>query len=206
MAANVVPVIPVISIADFVSRLREFSEPAFSEVDTLRDFLRSSPVDPESLEKYLIWDRQHYTRNLIDKTALYELVAICWEVGQVSAVHNHRDQNCWMAVPIGRLRVQNYRVLNQDIAAGRSRIQPSDLLEMNPTSPVAVDPREPVHKVYNPKEFNARAVSLHVYSRPFDTCVVYSAEQGTCGEIGLSYTSEYGVRRAPKQPVHAETR
>jgi cysteine dioxygenase len=206
MAANVVPIIPVIPIADFVSRLRGFSELAFSEVDTLRDFLRSSPVDPESLEKYLIWDRQHYTRNLIDKTSLYELVAICWEVGQISAVHNHRDQNCWMAVPIGRLRVQNYRVHKQDIVAGSCRIQPSDLLEMNPTSPVAVDPREPVHKVYNPKEFNARAVSLHVYSRPFDTCVVYSAEQGTCGEIGLSYTSEYGVRKGRSEAVHGVVR
>jgi hypothetical protein len=33
---------------------------------------------------------------------------------------------------------------------------------------------------------------VHVYSRPFDTCVVYSAEQGTCGEIKLHYTTEYG--------------
>jgi hypothetical protein len=37
-------------------------------------------------------------------------------------------------------------------------------------------------------------VSLHVYSRPFDTCVVYSAEQSTCGEIQLHYTTEYGKR------------
>ena len=203
MAAKVTSVVP---IEDFVSRLREFPERAFSEIETLRDFLASSPVDPQSLEKYLIWDRQHYTRNLIDKTALYELVAICWEVGQISSIHNHRDQNCWMAVPIGRLRVQNYRVLNQDISAGSCCIEPSDLLEMNPTAPVAVDPREPVHKVYNPKEFNARAVSLHVYSRPFDSCVVYSAEQGTCGEIGLSYTSEYGVRKGRPEAVHGNVR
>ena len=54
------------------------------------------------------------------------------------------------------------------------------------------DPLEPVHRVLNPREFNQRAVSLHVYSRPFDTCVVYSAEQGTCGEIKLHYTTEYG--------------
>ena len=66
---------------------------------------------------------------------------------------------------------------------------------MNPTHPCAVDPLEPVHRVVNPAEFNQRAVSLHVYSRPFDTCVVYSPEQGTCGEIKLHYTSEYGKTR-----------
>jgi hypothetical protein len=49
-----------------------------------------------------------------------------------------------------------------------------------------------VHCVRNPREFNHRAVSLHVYSRPFDTCVVYSPEQHTCGEIKLHYTTEYG--------------
>ena len=57
---------------------------------------------------------------------------------------------------------------------------------------LCADPLEPVHRVLNPREFNQRAVSLHVYSRPFDTCVVYSAEQGTCGEIKLHYATEYG--------------
>jgi hypothetical protein len=33
---------------------------------------------------------------------------------------------------------------------------------------------------------------LHVYSRPFNTCVVYSPEQGTCGVIQLHYNTEYG--------------
>jgi hypothetical protein len=55
-----------------------------------------------------------------------------------------------------------------------------------------VDPQEPVHRVYNPREFHQRAVSLHVYSRPFDTCVVYSQEQRTCGVIKLHYQTEYG--------------
>ena len=72
---------------------------------------------------YLNWDRQHYTRNLIDRTALYELMAICWEVGQASSVHNHRDQNCWMAVPIGRLQVENYHLVHQDLQGGQSRLE-----------------------------------------------------------------------------------
>ena len=35
----------------------------------------ANPVDPESLDRYLFWNAQHYTRNLIDKTELYELMA-----------------------------------------------------------------------------------------------------------------------------------
>jgi cysteine dioxygenase len=181
-----------VSIQNFVAQLRKFPEAAFQPTEQLRGFLQDTPLNPDSLAPYLTWDRQHYTRNLIDKTALYELLAICWEVGQASSVHNHRDQNCWMAVPIGRLLVENFHVVHQDIALGKCTIEVAETVEMNPSHPCAVDPLEPVHRVLNPREFNQRAVSLHVYSRPFDTCIVYSAEQGTCGEIELHYTTEYG--------------
>lgn len=181
-----------VSIQDFVSELRTFPEPAFNRTDQIVQFLERAPVVPESLAPYLSWDGQHYTRNLVDKTPLYELIAICWEVGQVSSVHNHRDQNCWMAVPTGRLLVENYRVVCQDIEKGTCQLEPADTLEMNATRPCAVDPLQPVHRVFNPREFAQRAVSLHVYSRPFDSCVVYSPEQGTCGEIRLHYNTEYG--------------
>jgi len=183
---------PGLTIQDFVAQLRKFQEPDFSRLESIQNFLRSAPVQPESLAPYLTWDCQHYTRNLIDKTPLYELIAICWEVGQGSSTHNHREQNCWMAVPIGRLMVQNYRVLFQDLQAGKCRLERTNMVELNAANPMAVDPREPVHRVYNPAEFNTRAVSLHVYSRPFDTCDVYSEEQGTCGPIRLYYNTEYG--------------
>jgi cysteine dioxygenase len=181
-----------VSIQAFVEGLREVPERAFGPTEPLRLFLQATPVDADSLAPYLNWDRQHYTRNLIDRTPLYELMAICWEVGQASSVHNHRDQNCWMAVPIGRLLVENYHLVNQDLQAGRSRLEPTNTVEMNISEPCAVNPADPVHRVVNPREFNQRAVSLHVYSRPFDTCVVYSPEQGTCGEIKLHFNTEYG--------------
>ncbi len=181
-----------VSIQDFVKDLQQFPEAAFDQTEKIRRFLQENPINPESLASYLTWDRQHYTRNLIDKTALYELLAICWDVGQASSIHNHRDQNCWMAVPLGRLLVENYHVIQQDMAAGKCEIRSTEIVEMNAAQPCAVDPDEPVHRVYNPREFNQRAVSVHVYSRPFDRCVVYSAEQGTCGEIQLHYTTQYG--------------
>jgi cysteine dioxygenase len=190
MATQVLP--RQLSIKDFVSELRKFPQSAFDHTSELLAFLQHTLVAPDTLKPYLTWDRQHYTRNLIDKTPLYELIAICWETGQVSSVHNHRDQNCWMAVPIGRLMVENFHLVSQDVDRGRSQLTPTDTMEMNPTHPCAVDPADPVHRVVNPKQFGERAVSLHIYSRPFDSCVVYSPEQGTCGVIKLHYTTKFG--------------
>jgi cysteine dioxygenase len=182
-------------IQDFVTELRKFCESSFTATRELLEFLALNQVDPESLAPYLTWDRQHYTRNLIDKTPLYELIAICWEIGQASSVHNHKDQNCWMAAPIGRLRVENFHLVSQDLDAGKCVLETADTVEMRPDQPCAVDPFDPVHRVVNAREFNERAVSLHVYSRPFDSCIVYSPEQGTCGEIRLQYTTEYGKEK-----------
>ncbi len=180
-------------VQQLVSALRALPAEAFRDTERVRKVLRENPVEPESIAKYLFWDKQHYTRNLIEKNDIFELMAICWEIGQVSSIHNHRDQNCWMTAPIGRLMVQNYRVISKDLSCHKCQIEPTDLLEINPAEPCAVDPKEPVHSVFNPKEWRERAVSLHVYSRPFDSCEVYSVEQGTCGDIKLHYTSVDGV-------------
>jgi cysteine dioxygenase len=185
-AAKTVP------IQTLVEGLRKLPASAFDQTETVRRFLQDTPVASDTLAPYLTWDRQHYTRNLIDRTTLYELMAICWEVGQASSVHNHRDQNCWMAVPLGRLLVENFHLVEQDLSSGQCHLEPLNTVEMNISQPCAVDPADPVHRVINPREFNQRAISLHVYSRPFDTCVVYSPEQGTCGEIRLHFNTEFG--------------
>jgi cysteine dioxygenase len=181
-----------VPIDELVRMLRALPAAAFGETDEVRSLLASMPVDEASLAPYLTWDRQHYTRNLIDKTDLYELIAICWDVGQSSSVHNHRDQNCWMAAPVGKLLVENFEVRFQDIEAGKCQLIASNTVELTAANPCAVDPREPVHRVVNPREANQRAVTLHVYSRPYDTCVVYSPEQGTCGDIQLHYNTAFG--------------
>jgi cysteine dioxygenase len=183
---------PRVPIDELVRALRVLPASAFDHTEEIGLLLQKMPVEEASLARYLSWDRQHYTRNLIDKTDLYELMAVCWEVGQSSSVHNHRDQNCWMAAPIGNLLVENFHVGFQDIEAGECRLLASNTVNLTVDNPCAVDPREPVHRVVNPREANQRAVTLHVYSRPFDTCVVYSPEQGTCGEIQLHYNTVFG--------------
>ena len=69
-----------VSIDHFVKELRKLRKRDFSSVETPLGFLQRHPVAAESIAPYIHWDPQHYTRNLIDKTELYELIAICWEV------------------------------------------------------------------------------------------------------------------------------
>jgi cysteine dioxygenase len=178
-------------VEDWAKRLAEISERDFT-LENVQDYIVRHAVDPDSLNKYLFFSKGCYTRNLIFKNRVFECMAICWEIGQASRIHNHKDQNCWMATPIGRLKIQNFRVENRDASHGTCRIVPTDIYEMDATHPAHVNPLEPVHQVLNLTEYNQRAVSIHVYSKPFDTCEVYLRDKGTYSDVPLHYTSEYG--------------
>src|ERR1039457_5669630 len=88
-----------VPIQAFVEGLRQLRESDFGPTEPVRRFLQEMPVDADSLAPYLNWDRQHYTRNLIDRTPLYELMAICWEVGQASSVHRSEEHTSELQSP-----------------------------------------------------------------------------------------------------------
>lgn len=179
----------LVGVDEFVQGLAAI--PGFKP-EGVNAYLQAHRVRPETLRPYLFFSPASYTRNLVFKNDLFEVIAICWEIGQGSRIHNHRDQRCWMVVPIGRLKNQNYRVVDRDPQTHTCRLLPSRVFLITPTAPLEVDLNEPVHEVLNLAEYNERAVSLHLYSRPFNTCEVYSVEKGTYWDVPLSYTSEYG--------------
>src|SRR5205807_2881834 len=146
-------------IGEWVAGLAAIREPEFT-LQAVQDYILQHAVRPETLDKYLFFSKGNYTRNLIFKNDVFECMTICWEIGQFSRIHNHRDQNCWMSAPIGRLRVQNFRVDERDPSCGTCHIVPTDIYEMDAEHPAYVNPLEPVHQVLNLSEFNQRAVSI----------------------------------------------
>jgi cysteine dioxygenase len=180
-----------VPIQQFVDGLSGIPAAGFT-VQGVLGYLRDNPVDPGSLAPYLLYAPTHYTRNLIFRNELFELLSICWEVGQASRIHNHQGQNCWMAVPIGRLTVQNYDVVRLDATTGSCELRETDRVLMDPANPCSVDPERPVHAVLNDAGHGERAVSLHVYSYPYDHCLVYSTENNTYRDVPLFYDTEYG--------------
>ena len=181
----------MVKVEQFIRELCAIGERGFT-VTRVAGYVASNAVDPDSLASYLCYRPTHYTRNLIYKCDLFELIAICWDVGQESQIHNHQNQNCWMAAPIGRLAIQNYRIARGDEAGGFCELVPSDRLLMDSSHPYFVDPENPIHAVLNLPEFAERATSLHIYSRPYDHCLVYSLEAKSCRDVPLFYDSEYG--------------
>lgn len=180
-----------VSIKVLLNGLLEIPAKDFG-IGTVCDFLRANPVETDSLAPYLFFSHSCYTRNLIFKNDLFEVMTLCWETGQSTPIHDHANQNCWMAMPQGKLRIINFRPAESDLKRNFCRVEPTEQFEVAETCAAEVDPAEPIHQILNLPEFASRAVSLHIYSRPFTSCQIYSTSLNEIKTRQLCYHSIYG--------------
>ena len=180
-----------VKIENLIEGLRRISDEDFT-CDNVYRFLAENPVDVNTIAPFFFWSKDFYTRNLIYKDERFELMAICWDKGQVSKIHNHADQMCWMTVPVGKLRGQNFRAVELDEAKSFCKLEETDDFNLSDCLAAKVELEEPIHQILNLPEFGERAVSLHIYSKPFDTCLCYCRETDTFKEVPLFYTSIRG--------------
>lgn len=177
-----------VKITSVIDGLNGISDSDFT-CENVYGYLAANPIEVSSITRYFFWSKNYYTRNLIYKDDRMEVMAICWDKGQASAVHNHWDQKCWMTVPIGRLRGQNFAVESIDENIGYCRVRPTDSFELSDCLTAKVELEEPIHQIINDASFDQRAVSIHFYSKPYDRCLAYCRESDTFREVELFYTS-----------------
>jgi len=180
-----------VKIESLIEGLREIPDENF-RCDNVYRFLAENPVDVDTIAPFFFWSENSYTRNLIYKDERFELMAVCWEKGQASRIHNHADQMCWMSVPVGKLRGQNFRAVEIDEEKQLCKLEEADCFDLSDCLAAKVELEQPIHQILNLPEFEERAVSLHIYSKPFDKCLSYCRETDTFKQVPLYYTSIRG--------------
>ncbi|MGA7614350.1 MAG: cysteine dioxygenase family protein [Thermoanaerobaculia bacterium] len=189
-----------IPLQKFVSDIEVMSRGTTTKQE-LYDYLVQHQISPDELRPYEHWLKERHTRNLIFRNQNVEIMVLCWNVGNVTPLHTHNGQLGWMSMVRGRLMVENYRVVrcnrpeNQqvvgiDCLAGATEIEMEKLSTEHciPGGPInTVDKTQTIHRILNPAEWNEPAVSLHIYSRPIDSCVVFDLENQRCSRRDLSY-------------------
>jgi cysteine dioxygenase len=160
--------------------------------DNVYQFLAENPIEVDTISPFFFWSDNFYTRNLIYKDKRFELMILCWERGQASRIHNHADQRCWMTVPVGKLRGQNFKAIEINESKNYCKLEETFMYDLSDCLTAKVELEEPIHQILNLPEFNERAVSLHVYSKPFDSCLSYCNKTHTFQEVNLQYTSING--------------
>jgi len=166
--------------------LREFErDPRGARIARL---LAEYATKHEDWRRFALFDPDVYTRNLIARNEHFEMILLCWNVGQQSPIHNHAGQNCWMSVLEGDIEEILFS-LPADGRPGppkeiRSRIHVpgrvgfiNDEIALHRVRPVA----------------GRRGISLHLYSKPIEECNVYDEASGCIVRSRLVYHSVEGV-------------
>ena len=149
----------------------------------MRRLLSSTLVEPASLDPYVRFEAGRYTRHLVHKSAEVEILVLCWAAGSRAPIHGHEGELCWARVERGTLSFTNYREVSR---------RPLHVTPVGPAlvgGPGHLDGPADLHAVENLPDFGGPAVSVHVYSKPYDECDIYDLENGAVKRVQLRYDS-----------------
>lgn len=201
---------PTVSVGHLVDLLRK-AEGAPITSSRIADLLGSVRLDPATLKPFVRHADDHYMRHLVHRDALFDIMAICWLPGQGTPIHSHNGQLGWAFAVQGAIecteyawrgcdRPENQNVAGMDCLAGGMKVQLDEQRtlrcerdgELN-----IVDKQVTIHSLRVPDGCDEPVVSLHVYSLPFDSCVVFDVARGGCQRRELVFDSApdgYDVR------------
>jgi cysteine dioxygenase len=192
------------TVEDFIAGLLDLKQDPITP-NRVTAYIKGMPVSREALQSYTLWSDERYTRNLIYRDDLFEVMTICWQPGQRTVAHTHNGQLGWMTVPQGNVTVENFRHVSCN-AAERQNLGGLDCLggatqitmerlertDWAGSEVVAtVDKIQTIHRISN-DEKGEGAISLHIYSKPFDSCIAFDLEKQRCFRRALSYYSRNG--------------
>ncbi|MFL5320969.1 MAG: cysteine dioxygenase, partial [Myxococcaceae bacterium] len=176
-------------VEDLVEALEELVPKGPERVQSA---LLGASIRPASLQPYLFFRPGQYTRNLIQRTEDFELLCLCWDAGTRSAVHDHSGEECFFLVHHGSFRVDNFALLEGGKGPGYALLEHEGTL-LN-VGPRMVDHRSSTADIHRVSVMPGmgRAVSLHVYAKPIDRCLVYDVPNRRCGWAYSRYHSVGG--------------
>jgi cysteine dioxygenase len=191
-----------VTVASLVDELRK-TEGAPITSDRIASVMTDVALDEKSIRPYVRFAGDHYTRNLIHRDAHFDIMVLCWQPGQGTPIHTHNGQLGWAFTTRGELdcveyayrgcdRPENQNVSGIDCLAGGMQVK-LDRAHSTLCTPGGdinlVTKQVTIHALTVPPDCKEPVVSFHVYSLPFDSCVVFDVAQGQCRRKELAFDS-----------------
>ena len=183
------------SLEVLISKLHEVFEDDKINVDEVQHLMESFNARPIEWRKYSNFDKYRYTRNLIDKgNGKFNLILLCWGEGHGSGIHDHSNSHCWMKIMDGVLTENLYGWPKQEYSAEHmEKMEPVRILDYKRNQVAYINDSIGLHRIEN-NSHSDQAVSLHLYSPPFDMCQSFDERTGRKNTCKVTYWSEFGVR------------
>ncbi|XP_029916691.1 cysteine dioxygenase type 1 [Myripristis murdjan] len=177
------------TLDDLIKMLHEIFKSDNINVEEVQTLMESYESKPQEWKKFAIFDQYRYTRNLVDEgNGKFNLIILCWGEGHGSSIHDHTDSHCFMKMLQGQLKETQFEWPKSqgDMVQKSQRI----LLE---NKVAYINDSIGLHRVENASHTEG-AVSLHLYSPPFQTCQTFDQRTGHKNTVQMTFWSKYGER------------
>lgn len=142
-------------------------------------------IKESEIEPYTSWNKSRYTRNCISRNDDFELILLCWEEGQETAIHCHDQQECWVKVIRGEFKEYIYEY--DDESASMNYTKTAHVAENEVTT---IENSKTYHSLEN--NYQGRSISLHLYMKPILKCNVYNQTTNQLECKSLTYDTFEG--------------
>jgi cysteine dioxygenase len=170
------------SLAELVTILSKEEREKYSDIFSSIELSRSAFKDCSS------WSNDSYTRNCIVENEKFELILLCWEIGQITPIHDHGGEECWVKIIEGEFRETIYKVDE----AGELNTVKSTISKTGDIS-YMVDFMG-CHRLENLSD--SRSMTLHLYAKPIRKCNTFDESSRKFVNKDLIYctVSEFGEK------------
>lgn len=159
-----------------------------ASIERLRELLESAAVTREDLEPFVIFEAEHYRRNLVSIGPWYEVLVICWRSGQRSPIHNHARSTCGLKVITGTCTETIFErsPCGQVVARGSTELT---------TGHVTASQDTDTHQVSNLEPPGRDLITLHIYSPPLRAMQKFSllGDQAEVWHPPISFAEGAGI-------------
>jgi 3-mercaptopropionate dioxygenase len=160
---------------------------------TLTASLLRSDWLPESCRKPVA---DCYARHLVHSDAedRFSVVAMVWNAGQCTPVHDHSGVWCVEGVYEGRIAITRYDLIERLDGGRRARFRRHDEILEGVGATGALIPPYEYHVIENPDE--RHSITVHVYGCDMKGCRVYLPREDGSYEVcekSLEYTSVWNL-------------
>lgn len=154
---------------------------ALSEEDSSKysDILRSAKLTCDDFEDCSSWSSESYTRNCVIDNEDFELILLCWQPGQLTPIHDHGGEECWVKIIDGEFKETLYK---EDETG---KLKPVKTSYSKPDDITYMIDFMGFHTLENLSD--KKSLSLHLYAKPIRSCQIFDEESGELVNKDLTY-------------------
>ncbi|KAK3101878.1 hypothetical protein FSP39_007003 [Pinctada imbricata] len=162
-----------------------------ADIDEVKTILKKYESSREDWEKFALSDPHKYTRNLVDEgNGKFNLLILVWGEGQESSIHDHSDSHCFMKNLEGTIQETRFLWPQEEDQKMKQNGEPG---QFGQNDVFYMSDQLGLHRVGNPSHTD-RAVTLHLYSPPFDTCKTFDDDTSKAKRVPMTFYSKYGTK------------